>query len=87
MTPKVPQSYCLKRYQQNQGINLLNTTLKLVTKIITNKIKALPTLGDEQQRFRSERSCTDAVFILRQITECNKPAFIHYVFYRLGKGI
>ena len=66
-----------------RGINLLSTSLKLLTKIITNKINGLISLQDEQQGFRSGRSCTDAVFVLRQITEksieYNKPAYICFI--------
>ena len=61
-------------------IYLLSTLLKLLTKIITNKINGLQ---DKQQDFRSGRSCTDAVFVLRQITiksiEYNKPAYICFI--------
>ena len=66
-----------------RGINLLSTSLKLLTKIITNKINGLISLQHEQQGFRSGRSCTDAVFVLRQITEksieYNKPANICFI--------
>ena len=55
-----------------RGINLLSTSLK-----------RLISLQDEQQGFRSGRSCTDAVFALRQITEksieYNKPAYICFI--------
>ena len=37
-----------------RGIILLCTTLKLTTKIITNKINKRISLADEQQGFRSE---------------------------------
>ena len=50
---EVPSNY--------RGINLLPTALKLTTRILS--------LRDEQQGFRSGRSCTDAVFVIRQITE------------------
>ncbi|XP_030768214.1 uncharacterized protein LOC115891795 [Sitophilus oryzae] len=69
---KLPSNY--------RGINLLSTTLKLTTKVITTKINDLTCLADEQQGFRSGRSCTDAVFVIRQITEksieYNKPAYL-----------
>ncbi|XP_056636715.1 uncharacterized protein LOC130445195 [Diorhabda sublineata] len=65
------------------GINLLDTTLKLVTKVITNKINAITSLSKEQQSFRSGRSCVDAVFILRQVVEksieYNKPAYLCFI--------
>ena len=64
------------------GINLLSTSLKLLTKIITNK-DGLLSLQNEQQGFRSGRSCKDAVFVLRQITEksieYNKLAYICFI--------
>lgn len=56
---KIPANY--------RGINLLSTTLKLTTKIIT-KINSI-SLTDLQSGFRSGRSDTDAEFIIRQITE------------------
>lgn len=72
---KLPSNY--------RGINLLSTTLKLTTKVITNKINDLTSLADEQQGFRSGRSCTDAVFIIRQITEksieYNRPAYMCFI--------
>lgn len=73
-----------KKFPSNfRGINLLSTSLKLTTKIITNKINRVTSLADEQQGFRSGRSCTDAVFVIRQVTEksieYNKPAFICFV--------
>ena len=72
---KLPSNY--------RGINLLNTTLKLTTKIITAKINSLTSLTEEQQGFRSGRSCTDAVFVIRQVTEksieYNKPAYMCFI--------
>ena len=72
---KLPSNY--------RGINLLSTTLKLTTKVITTKINDLTCLADEQQGFRSGRSCTDAVFVIRQITEksieYNKPAYMCFI--------
>lgn len=72
---KAPQNY--------RRIHLLSTTLKLTTRIITEKLKTIITLEDEQQVFRSGRSCNDAIFLIRQIVkksiEYNKPAFICFV--------
>lgn len=45
---------------------LLCTTLKLTTKIISQKITSLLQIAEEQQGFRSRRSCNDAVFVIRQ---------------------
>lgn len=66
-----------------RGINLLCTTLKLTTKIISNKITSLTQISEEQQGFRNGRSCNDAVFVIRQITEksieYNRPAFLCFI--------
>lgn len=66
-----------------RGINLLNTMLKLTTKVITNLINSRITLSEEQQGFRTGRSCTDAVFIIRQIVEksveYNRPAYMCFI--------
>lgn len=63
-----------------RGINLLNTSLKLTTKIITEKLSSLTEHQEEQQGFRKGRSCTDAIFVVRQIVEkaleFNRPAFM-----------
>lgn len=63
-----------------RAINLLNSSLKLLTKIITTKINEATSLSEEQQGFRSGRSCNDAVFTIRQIIEksieYNKPAYL-----------
>ena len=72
---KIPSNY--------RSINLLNTTLKLTTKILTNIINSMITLSDEQQGFRTGRSCTDAVFVMRQIMEksieYNRPAYLCFI--------
>lgn len=72
---KLPENY--------RGINLLSSTLKLITKIITNKINSIISLSDEQQGFRTGRSCTDAVFVIRQIAEksieYNIPAYMCFI--------
>lgn len=66
-----------------RGINLLSTTLKLTTRIISNKINSITQISEEQQGFRSGRSCNDAVFVIRQIIEksieYNRPAFLCFV--------
>ena len=57
--------------------------MKLTTKIITAKINSLTSLTEEQQGFRSGKLCTDAVFVIRQVTEksieYNKPAYICFI--------
>lgn len=50
-----------------QGINLLNATLKLRIRIIRNKISERTIFEEEQEVFRTGRSCTNAVFIARQM--------------------
>lgn len=60
-----------------RGIKLLNTALKLITKVLTNKIN---NLSEGQQGFRAGKSCVNAVFKVRQITKktfkYNKPAYL-----------
>lgn len=69
-----------------RGINLLDTGLKITTKIIANLINSHTTLAEEQQGFRCGRSCNDAIFIIRQIAEksieYNKPAFMCFIDLR-----
>jgi hypothetical protein len=72
-----------KRTPENyRGINLLHTTLKLATKIVTSKFSMIHP-ADEQQGCRSGRSCVDAVFMIRQIIEkpieYNKPAYLCFI--------
>ena len=66
-----------------RGINLLNTHLKLTTKIVSNKLSRIIKLHDEQQGFRKGRSCVDAIFAIRQLCEkayeFNKPAFFCFI--------
>ncbi|KAK9881036.1 hypothetical protein WA026_014379 [Henosepilachna vigintioctopunctata] len=65
------------------GIYLLDSMLKLITKIFTTKINSITTLADQQQGFRTGRSCTDAIFVMRQVLEksieFNKPAFLCFI--------
>ena len=65
--------------EKYRGINLLNTHLKLTTAIIAEKLTKTVNLEDEQQCFRCGRSCTDAIFIVRQLAqkalEFNRHAF------------
>ncbi|XP_043499919.1 uncharacterized protein LOC122522697 [Polistes fuscatus] len=67
-----------KQARNCKGINLLCTTLKLVTKVISNLISERITLAYEQQGFRPGRSCTDAAFVVRQITK--KSIEYHYSY-------
>lgn len=43
--------------------------MKLFTQILTNKISEKIPASEEQQGFTRDRSTTDAIFIVRQITE------------------
>ena len=52
-----------------RGITLLNTILKLFTKIILNKLPYYIKPREEQQGFRKNSSTTDAIFIIRQIVK------------------
>jgi endonuclease/exonuclease/phosphatase family metal-dependent hydrolase len=66
-----------------RGISLLCSTLKLLTSILRDKMESIITNREEQQGFRSNRSTTDAIFILRQVREksleYNTPAFLCFV--------
>jgi len=52
-----------------RGITLLNTTLKLFTKVILSKLLQHIQSREEQQGFQKNRSTTDANFMVRQIAE------------------
>ena len=66
-----------------RGIALLNTILKLFTKVILSKLVTYIQPREEQQGFRKNRSTTDANFIIRQIIEksieFNNPAYLCFV--------
>jgi hypothetical protein len=55
---KIPDNY--------RNVSLNNTTLKLTTKTLTNKLSEIVDLEDEQQGFRARQPCVDAIFILKQ---------------------
>jgi hypothetical protein len=63
-----------------RGITLLNTTLKLFTKVILRKLLQYMQPREEQQDFRKNRSTTDAIFIVRQIAE-KSIQFNHTAFF------
>jgi len=52
-----------------RGITLLNTTLKLFTKVTLSKLLQYTQPREEQQGFRRNWSTTDAIFIVHQIAE------------------
>lgn len=69
--------------QNYRGITLLNTSMKLFTSLIKDKLETQITGREEQQGFRRGRSVTDAIFVMKQIKEksleYNKPAYICFV--------
>ena len=52
-----------------RDINLLNIHLKLTTAIVAEKLTKIVNSEDEQQGFRRGRSCTDAIFVVRQLAD------------------
>jgi hypothetical protein len=72
---RIPENY--------RGINLLSTYLKFTTAIIAKKLKNIITFEDKQQGFRRGRSCTDAIFVIRQLAdmalEFNRPIFFCFI--------
>jgi hypothetical protein len=73
-----------KRNPENyRGINLLNTHLKLTTAVVAERLVKIVHLEDEHQGFRRGRSCTDAIFVVRQLAEktreFNRPAFFCFI--------
>jgi len=68
-----------------RGIALLNTILKIFTKVILRKLLQYMQPREEQQGFRKNRSTTDIIFMVRQIAEksieLNHTAFICFVFH------
>jgi sorting nexin-29 len=66
-TQKGSKSKC----ENYRGITLLPTAYELFTNIIKNKLNAHleEEMEEEQCGFRKGRSCVDAVFTTKQITE------------------
>lgn len=66
-----------------RGITLLNTCLKLFTTVIKNILEEIVDAAEEQQGFRRNRGTTDAIFMIRQLSEkaieFNKPLFLCFV--------
>jgi len=66
-----------------RGITLLNTTLKLFTRVVLRKLLQYIQPREEQKGFRKNRSTTDAIFIVRQIAEkaieFNHTAYLCFV--------
>ena len=77
---KKGQKTCPENYR---GITLLNTTMKLFTGVLKDKLERHITNAEEQQGFTKGRSTTDAVFIIKQIKEkaieFGRPAYICFI--------
>ncbi|XP_056631442.1 uncharacterized protein LOC130441681 [Diorhabda sublineata] len=58
---KSPENY--------RGITLLNTTMKLFTKIIETTLNEHVNTSEEQQGFRKNRSTIEAIFTISQVVE------------------
>ena len=65
-----------------RGIGLMSAVSKILTKVFEEVISATG-LCEEQQGFRRNRSTTDAIFTIRQVSEkaieFNKPAFMCFI--------
>lgn len=73
-----------KRNPENyRGITLLNSTMKLFTKILTDIIQKYTNTSEEQQGFRKNRSTLDAIYIIRQLIEksieYDKPVYMCFI--------
>ena len=66
-----------------RGISLLNTSMKLLTKIITQHLSSTVSINKEKQGFRLNRSTIDAIFILRQIIEKSIQNLTNQRFFAL----
>lgn len=66
-----------------RGITLLNTSMKLFTGILKERLETQITNKEEQQGFRRNRSTTDAIFIIKQLKEksieFNTPAYVCFI--------
>lgn len=66
-----------------RGITLLSTSMKLLTSILKDKLESRIKNREEQFGFRTNRSTTDALFIMKQLKEksieFNKPAYICFI--------
>ena len=71
-----------------RGIRLLEHGLKVYEKILEMRLKKLIQLDDRQYGFRSGKSTTDPIFILRQLQEkyCAKQRKLFHVFVDLQKA-
>ncbi len=71
MIVTVPKKGDMKDCNNWRGITLLSITGNIFTKILVNRIKDEidQKLRKEQTGFRAGRSCTDQIFILRNIIE------------------
>jgi len=66
-----------------RGITLLNTSIKLFTGILKERLETQITNREEQQGFRRNRSTTDAIFIIKKLKEksieFNTPAYVCFI--------
>lgn len=70
-----------KRCQKSvEAINFLNTTLNVLTKIINLKLTSYADLADEQQGFRSCRSCGDAILLFRKLLQKSESSITLHSF-------
>ena len=68
---KIPKKGDLTDCGNWRGINLLSVPVKIFCRVLLQRMKKgiEKTLREEQAGFRSERSCTDQIFVLRTIVE------------------
>jgi hypothetical protein len=73
-----------------RGISLLDTIYKIYAKILNERLKTIADtlLSEEQMGFRKGRSCTDAIFTLKQVIEkrIEHNCETHIVFVDLEKA-
>lgn len=84
----LPKKGDLSNCSNWRGITLLSLPSKVLTIVILNRIrdKINSKLRDEQSGFRPGRSCTDAIFALRNIInktiDCNMPVYLHFIDFQ-----
>ena len=82
---KLPKKGDLTNCNNWRGITLLSLTSKVFSKVIQTRLSKVidKSIREEQAGFRSGRSCTDQIFVLRQILEqsreWNTPLYINFL--------